>query len=173
MYVRPRYAGPTASGGGWNDLCLLLNPGMGSGANKMTPARTRSQFSLYCVMGANLIMTGNLSTIDSDTLATWGNEVIAAACNVFARRAVHTRRCVAGCDRHQPGSARSAAPCAVVDNNHGSGRIIAGRIRPAGSDCVRVRRRASEAALELGRERHGCQPRGLHERQAVPHRRHH
>ena len=94
VYVRPRYAGPTTSGGGWNDLCLLLNPGMGSGANKMTPARTRSQFSLYCVMGANLIMTGNLSTIDSDTLATWGNEVITSACNVFARRAAFTRGAV-------------------------------------------------------------------------------
>lgn len=67
--------GPTKNGGGWNDLCLLLNPGMGSGQqNLMTKARTRSQFSLYCVMGANLFMTGNLSLLDPFVLETWGNE---------------------------------------------------------------------------------------------------
>ena len=66
--------GPTASGGGWNDLCLLLNPGMGRGENAMTHVRTRSQFSLYCVMGSNLFMTGNLSRLDPFVLETWGNE---------------------------------------------------------------------------------------------------
>ena len=71
--------GPTSNGGGWNDLCLLLNPGMGHGDGKMTPARTRSQFSLYCVMGANLFMTGNLSRVDPFVLETWGNS---AAINI-------------------------------------------------------------------------------------------
>ena len=66
--------GPTAGGGGWNDLCLLLNPGTGHGENAMTNARTRSQFSLYCVMGSNLFMTGNLSRLDPFVLETWGNE---------------------------------------------------------------------------------------------------
>ena len=45
----------------------------------MTKARTRSQFSLYCVMGANLFMTGNLSLLDPFVLETWGNE---AAINI-------------------------------------------------------------------------------------------
>ncbi len=66
--------GPTSYGGGWNDLCLLLNPGMGHGESVMTFERTRSQFSLYCVMGSNLFMTGNLSRVDPIVLETWGNE---------------------------------------------------------------------------------------------------
>eukprot|EP01043_Picozoa_sp_COSAG02_P026634 COSAG02_NODE_1540_length_12016_cov_20.828480_4_plen_612_part_00 len=66
--------GPTSDGGGWNDLCLLLNPGMGHGESVMTFERTRSQFSLYCVMGSNLFMTGNLSRLDPIVLETWGNE---------------------------------------------------------------------------------------------------
>jgi hypothetical protein len=46
---------------------------MGHGDAEMTPARTRSQFSLYCVMAANLMMTGNLTRVDPFVLETWGS----------------------------------------------------------------------------------------------------
>jgi hypothetical protein len=64
-----RYGAP----GGWNDMCLLLNPGMGSGANLITRDRHRAQFGLHCIFNANALMTGNLSALDPFVLATWGN----------------------------------------------------------------------------------------------------
>jgi hypothetical protein len=69
-----KYAGPTTSGGGYNDMSLLLNPGMGSGANLMSNERHRSQFSLHCIMAANMLMTGNLSSLAPYALQTWSNE---------------------------------------------------------------------------------------------------
>ena len=59
--------------GAWNDMSLLLNPGMGSGANLMSNERHRSQFGLHCIFNANALMTGNLSALDPYVLATWGN----------------------------------------------------------------------------------------------------
>lgn len=86
-----RYAGRGENGGGWNDGSLLLNPGMGcpgtacansqqcGGGQKcvdgqctggkanpktcMTESRSRSMFSLWCVLALNLVMTGNLPLI--------------------------------------------------------------------------------------------------------------
>ena len=63
------YGGP----GGWSDMCLLLNPGMGSGANLMSKERHRSQFGLHCIFNANMLLTGNLSALDPYVLETWGN----------------------------------------------------------------------------------------------------
>ena len=37
-------SGPTAHGGGWNDMCLLLNPGFSG----MTKDQHRSQFNMWC-----------------------------------------------------------------------------------------------------------------------------
>jgi hypothetical protein len=59
--------------GGWNDMSLLLNPGMGSGANLMSLDRSRAQFGLHCIFNANMLLTGNLSALDPFVLATWGN----------------------------------------------------------------------------------------------------
>ena len=70
------FAGPTAGGGGWNDLSLLLLPGMGAAggpAQLMTPERHRAQFSLHCILAANMLMTGNLSDLQPFVLQTWGN----------------------------------------------------------------------------------------------------
>ena len=64
-----RFAGP----GGWNDMSLLLLPGMGSGANLISNERHRSQFALHCVFAANMLMTGNLSAAPQYVLETWGN----------------------------------------------------------------------------------------------------
>ncbi len=64
---------PYARPGGFNDMSLLLNPGMGSGASAMSNDRHRSQFGLHCIFNANMLMTGNLSALDPFVLATWGN----------------------------------------------------------------------------------------------------
>jgi len=63
------YAGP----GGWNDMSLLLLPGMGSGANLISNERHRSQFNMHCIFAANMLMTGNLSAAPQYVLDTWGN----------------------------------------------------------------------------------------------------
>lgn len=71
-----QYAGPTASGGGWNDMSLLLLPGMGAAggpAQFITPERHRAQFSLHCIMAANMLLTGNLSSLDPFAFETWSN----------------------------------------------------------------------------------------------------
>ena len=63
MLPLAQFAGPTANGGGWSDMSLLLLPGMGAGggnATYMTHERHRSQFSLHCVLAANMLMTGNV-----------------------------------------------------------------------------------------------------------------
>jgi alpha-galactosidase len=67
--------GPSKSGGGgaWSDGSLLLNPGMGSGAEAIDSTRSRTMFSLWCTLGFNLLMTGNLSALDPFVLETWGN----------------------------------------------------------------------------------------------------
>jgi hypothetical protein len=39
------YSGPTAHGGGWNDMCLLLNPGF----SDMTKEQHRSQFNMWYI----------------------------------------------------------------------------------------------------------------------------
>lgn len=64
---------PYARPGGWSDMCLLLNPGMGNGPNLMSKDRHRSQFGLHCIFNANMLLTGNLSALDPYVLATWGN----------------------------------------------------------------------------------------------------
>jgi hypothetical protein len=73
MLSLAKYAGPTASGGGWNDMSLLLTPGMGSGASLMSKERFRSQFALHCIFAANILLTGNLSAHPPYVLETWMN----------------------------------------------------------------------------------------------------
>jgi len=68
-----QYPGQTENGGVWADMCLLLLPGMGSGADFMTPERHRSQFNMHCIFAANMLTTGNLSSIDPYAFETWTN----------------------------------------------------------------------------------------------------
>ena len=71
--------GPQGSGGAWSDGSLLLNPGMGHGAaDLMSDARHVSMFGLWCTLGFNLLLTGNLSALDPLVLETWGNEELIA-----------------------------------------------------------------------------------------------
>lgn len=46
---------------------------MGSGTDHMGFARSQSQFGLYCVMSANLLMTGNLTALKPFASDVWGN----------------------------------------------------------------------------------------------------
>eukprot|EP00045_Choanoeca_perplexa_P013130 m.146956 g.146956 ORF g.146956 m.146956 type:complete len:543 (-) comp16248_c0_seq2:1596-3224(-) len=64
------FPGPSANGGGWNDLCLLLTPGFSSMSND----QHRAQFSLYSVLAANMLMTGNLSALNDYVIETWTNK---------------------------------------------------------------------------------------------------
>eukprot|EP00039_Didymoeca_costata_P022146 m.3834 g.3834 ORF g.3834 m.3834 type:complete len:618 (-) comp2840_c0_seq1:87-1940(-) len=100
-----QYAGAHESGGFWNDGSLQLAPGVGCHSNSpcsdskqctggqkcengicqgggfsdatcMTQERHRSQFSLWCILGMNLVMTGNLPLIaekDPYNMDTWSN----------------------------------------------------------------------------------------------------
>jgi hypothetical protein len=68
-----QYAGPTSGGGGWNDMSLLLTPGMGSGPNLMSNERHRSQFNFHCIYAANMLMTSNLSNLAPYVYETWTN----------------------------------------------------------------------------------------------------
>lgn len=67
------YVGATANGGAWNDGSLQLNPGMGCHGDQpdpttcMSPARSRSQFSLWCVLALNLVLTGNVTAVFTET----------------------------------------------------------------------------------------------------------
>ena len=70
------FPGPSANGGGWNDLCLLLTPGFSS----MTNENHRAQFSLYSIMAANLLLTGNLSALNEYTIETWTNKEVSLFC---------------------------------------------------------------------------------------------
>lgn len=69
MLTLGQYAAP----GGWNDMSLMLLPGMGSGANLISPERHRAQFSLHCIFAANMLLTGNLSAAPQYVMDTWGN----------------------------------------------------------------------------------------------------
>jgi len=70
-----QYAGP----GGWNDPCLLLSADS-SGGLVMSEQKTRAQFSMWCIMAAPLMISGNVRKITAMNLATYSNkEVIAVS----------------------------------------------------------------------------------------------
>lgn len=72
--AKARVPGPSASGGAWSDGSLMLNPGMGHGdENHMSNERHRSMFSLWCTMGFNLLLTGNLSALNPYVMETYSN----------------------------------------------------------------------------------------------------
>lgn len=106
-----KYAGADKNNGGyWNDGSLQLSAGTGcvtpqpctspqqctggqacmrgfctggtvNSATCMTPARHRSQFTAWAVLGLNLVLTGNLPRIhaqDPATMATWSNAEVVA-----------------------------------------------------------------------------------------------
>lgn len=79
-----QYAGPKNSGGFWNDGCLQLTPGyLNNGqahddAHNITNVRHRTQFSTWCMLAMNILMTGNLSALNPYVIETWSNEEILA-----------------------------------------------------------------------------------------------
>lgn len=67
-----QYTGP----GGWNDPCLLLSSQWG-GQRVMTELQTRAQFSMWAVMAAPLLISGDIVHMSEATLETYSNaEVI-------------------------------------------------------------------------------------------------
>jgi hypothetical protein len=76
------FPGPSANGGGWNDMCLLLTPGFSSMSND----NHRAQFSLYSIMAANLLMTGNLSALNDYVIETWTNKEVQLHCFAVCHR---------------------------------------------------------------------------------------
>eukprot|EP01060_Flectonema_neradi_P019261 TRINITY_DN2630_c0_g1_i1.p1 TRINITY_DN2630_c0_g1~~TRINITY_DN2630_c0_g1_i1.p1 ORF type:complete len:575 (+),score=87.19 TRINITY_DN2630_c0_g1_i1:47-1726(+) len=78
------YSGPTEAGGYWNDGSLMLCPGYINGGGVAPPekaitnVRHRSQFNLWCVLALNILLTGNLSALNSYVIDTWSNEELLA-----------------------------------------------------------------------------------------------
>jgi alpha-galactosidase len=69
------YAGP----GGWNDPDLLIGTGVGSyGPDRnnwyQTDLQSRSQFSMWCVMAAPLLISADINSVSDYALQTWGND---------------------------------------------------------------------------------------------------
>lgn len=74
-----RFAGP----GGWNDPDLLQWTGEGSyGPGRdnwyQTELQSRSQFSMWSVLAAPLIMSADITSLSQYQLETWGNEEVIA-----------------------------------------------------------------------------------------------
>ena len=68
-----QYAGP----GGYNDPCLLISRSA-SGAPLATELQSRAQFSMWAILAAPLLISGNVRNMSAFTLATYSNaEVIA------------------------------------------------------------------------------------------------
>ena len=72
-----RYAGP----GGWNDPDLLIGTGVGSyGPDReswyQNDVNSRTQFSMWCVMAAPLLISANINVVSAYALKTWGNEEV-------------------------------------------------------------------------------------------------
>jgi len=72
-----------SSPGGWNDPDLLIGTGVGSygpdrGGWYQTDLQSRSQFSMWSVFSAPLLISANFLSVSTYALATWSNsEVIA------------------------------------------------------------------------------------------------
>eukprot|EP00042_Codosiga_hollandica_P033938 m.233308 g.233308 ORF g.233308 m.233308 type:complete len:553 (+) comp54289_c0_seq2:1-1659(+) len=70
---------PFAGPGHWNDPDLLQNTGVGSyGPDRQnwyqSDLQSRSQFSMWCIMAAPLLISADISAVSQYALETWGNE---------------------------------------------------------------------------------------------------
>jgi hypothetical protein len=83
-----QYAGP----GHWNNPCLLISAGQGSGhgvQRMVTERQTQSQFSAYAILAAPMIVSGSLLEISPHDLATYSNrEVIAVSQDPLGKQGV-------------------------------------------------------------------------------------
>jgi len=67
-----------ASPGGWNDPDLLIGTGVGSigpdrGGWYQTDLQSRSQFSMWCLFSAPLMISANIMSVSPYALETWSN----------------------------------------------------------------------------------------------------
>ena len=63
--------------GGWNDPCLLLSQDW-SGKRIMTELQIKAQFSMWAVVSAPLLISGSVTHMTADTLATYSNKKVIA-----------------------------------------------------------------------------------------------
>ena len=68
-----QYAGP----GGWNDIDALIGTAKGT-AVSLTQAQSRSQFNLWCLLSAQLIIGGNILHMTPWDLETYTNKELIA-----------------------------------------------------------------------------------------------
>lgn len=69
QYGLHRYSGP----GGWNDPCLLLANGPHA---SITPSQSRSQFSMWAVMSAPLLISSDIRNISQYVLESYTNKLV-------------------------------------------------------------------------------------------------
>ena len=70
-----------AKSGGWNDADLLIGTGVGSyGPSRQgwyqTDVQSRSQFSVFSVMSAPLVISADIGSVSSYALETWANKEV-------------------------------------------------------------------------------------------------
>eukprot|EP00931_Biecheleriopsis_adriatica_P056567 TRINITY_DN33520_c0_g1_i1.p1 TRINITY_DN33520_c0_g1~~TRINITY_DN33520_c0_g1_i1.p1 ORF type:complete len:403 (+),score=59.65 TRINITY_DN33520_c0_g1_i1:66-1274(+) len=65
------FAGP----GGWNDPCLLLSRTWDS-KSRVTELQTRAQFSMWAILAAPLLISGNILNMSAATLETYSNREV-------------------------------------------------------------------------------------------------
>ena len=82
-----QFAGPAASGGYWNDGCLLLTPGTGCKGegdsvvtatpsdNCMTNNRFQSMYALWTILSFNLLLSGDFANLNSFVMGVWTNDL--------------------------------------------------------------------------------------------------
>ena len=63
---------PFAGPGGWNDIDALIGTGAGTAVH-LTPVQSRTQFTVWCLLSAQLIIGGNMLHMNSWDLETYKN----------------------------------------------------------------------------------------------------
>ena len=68
-----QYAGP----GGWNDIDALIGTST-TAAVHLTPLQSRTQFNLWCMLSAQLIIGGSILHLNAFDLETFSNKKLIA-----------------------------------------------------------------------------------------------
>ena len=70
---------PFAGAGGWNDPCLLLaETYKGPTEQRVTPTQSRTQFNMWAVMAAPLLISANVRNMSAMNLETYMNKEVIA-----------------------------------------------------------------------------------------------
>jgi len=78
------YAGP----GGWNNPCLLLGQTY-NGENRVTPLQSRTQFNMWSILAAPLVLSLNIRNLSTYLIETYTNvEVIAVDQDLLGKQGI-------------------------------------------------------------------------------------